>query len=124
MYKAFYGNSISIRCILINTRVISDEQIPDAEAPDLTFITSVLYLIMCPAGLPHAQGFSVRELALETQKNPAVAKQQLKAVLTQPGQMLVEARQHQPQELTQVHLDTHVHRTIANNNIYSAFTPG
>lgn len=54
-----------------------------------------MYLIVSPAGLPHAQRLRVRKLALETEKNPAVTEQQLKSVLTQPSQMLVKAWQHQ-----------------------------
>lgn len=61
-------------------------------------------LVVCPAGLPHAQGLRVRELPLEAQQNPAVAEEQLEPVLPEPGQVLVEARQHESQQLPQIHL--------------------
>lgn len=59
---------------------------------------------MGPAGLPHAQCLGVRELAFEAQQDPAVAEEQLEAVLPQPDQVLVEAGQHEAQQLPQVHL--------------------
>lgn len=61
-------------------------------------------LVVCPAGLPHAQSLGVGELSLEAQQDPAVAEEQLEAVLPEPGQMLVEVRQHEAQQLPQVHL--------------------
>lgn len=61
-------------------------------------------LVVCPAGLPHAQSLGVRELPFEAQQDPAVAEEQLEAVLPQPGQVLVEAGQHETQQLPQVHL--------------------
>lgn len=62
-------------------------------------------LVVCPAGLPHAQSLGVRELPFEAQQDPAVAEEQLEAVLPQPGQVLVEAGQHETQQLPQVHLE-------------------
>lgn len=62
-------------------------------------------LIVRPAGLPHAQGLGVGELSFEAEQDPAVAEEQLEAVLPQPGQVLVEARQHETQQLAQVHLE-------------------
>lgn len=59
---------------------------------------------MSPAGLPHAQRLRVGKLALEAEQNPAMTEQQLQAVLTKAHQVLVEARQHQTQKLSQVHL--------------------
>lgn len=61
---------------------------------------------MGPAGLPHAQCLRVGELSLEAQQDPAVAEEQLEAVLPQPEQVLVEAGQHEAQQLPQVHLQT------------------
>lgn len=61
-------------------------------------------LVVCPAGLPHAQGFGVGELSFEAEQDPAVAEEQLEAVLPQSGQVLVEAGQHEAQQLPQVHL--------------------
>lgn len=61
---------------------------------------------MGPAGLPHAQCLGVGELSLEAQQDPAVAEEQLEAVLPQPEQVLVEAGQHEAQQLPQVHLQT------------------
>ncbi|TNN66164.1 hypothetical protein EYF80_023642 [Liparis tanakae] len=58
-------------------------------------------LVVRPAGLPHAQGLGVGELSLEAEQDPAMAEEQLQAVLPQPGQVLVEARQHEAQQLTQ-----------------------
>lgn len=52
---------------------------------------------MCPAGLPHAQGFRVRELSFEAEQDPAMAEEKLEAILPQPGQVLVEAGQHETQ---------------------------
>uniref|UniRef100_A0A665TZ53 Uncharacterized protein n=1 Tax=Echeneis naucrates TaxID=173247 RepID=A0A665TZ53_ECHNA len=48
-------------------------------------------LVVCPAGLPHAQSLGVRELSLEAEQNPAVAEEQLEAVLPKSSQVLVEA---------------------------------
>ena len=62
------------------------------------------HLVVCPAGLPHAQGIVVGELPLEAEQHPAVAEEQLQAVLPQLGEVLVEPRQHQTQQLPQVHL--------------------
>lgn len=62
-------------------------------------------LVVCPAGLPHAQSLGVGELSFEAQQDPAVAEEQLEAVLPQPGQVLVEAGQHETQQLPQVHLE-------------------
>lgn len=61
-------------------------------------------LVVCPAGLPHAQSFGVGELSLEAEQDPAVAEEKLEAVLPESGQVLVEAGQHEPQQLPQVHL--------------------
>lgn len=61
-------------------------------------------LVVCPAGLPHAQCLCVGELSLEAEQDPAVAEQQLQAILSKAGQVLVEARQHEAQQLPQVHL--------------------
>lgn len=61
---------------------------------------------MSPAGLPHAQGLCVGKLALEAQQDPAVAEEQLQAVLPQQGQVLVEAGQHETQQFPQVHLES------------------
>ncbi len=61
-------------------------------------------LVVSPAGLPHAQSLGVGELSFEAEQDPAVAEQQLEAVLPQPGQVLVEAGQHETQQLPQVHL--------------------
>lgn len=51
-------------------------------------------LVVSPAGLPHAQGLSVGELAFEAQQDPAVTEEQLQAVLPQPSEVLVEPGQH------------------------------
>lgn len=61
-------------------------------------------LVVSPAGLPHAQGLRVRELSLKAEQDPAMAEEQLEPVLPEPGQVLVEARQHESQQLPQVHL--------------------
>lgn len=61
-------------------------------------------LVVSPAGLPHAQSLRVGELSLEAEQDPAVAEEQLEAVLTKPGQMVVEVGQHEAQQLPQVHL--------------------
>ncbi len=61
-------------------------------------------LVVCPAGLPHTQSLGVGELSLEAEQDPAMAEEQLQAVLPQPGEVLVEAGQHETQQLPQVHL--------------------
>lgn len=63
-------------------------------------------LVVSPAGLPHAQGLSVGKLAFEAQQDPAVAEEQLQAVLPQPGQVLVEPGQHETQQFPQIHLES------------------
>lgn len=68
---------------------------------------------MGPAGLPHAQCLGVGELSLEAQQDPAVAEEQLEAVLPQPEQVLVEAGQHEAQQLPQVHLQTGQRRSLS-----------
>lgn len=68
---------------------------------------------MGPAGLPHAQRLGVGELSLEAQQDPAVAEEQLEAVLPQPEQVLVEAGQHEAQQLPQVHLQTGQRRSLS-----------
>lgn len=67
-------------------------------------------LIVCPAGLPHAQSLGVGELSFEAEQDPAVAEEQLEAVLPQSGQVLVEAGQHETQQLPQVHLGSGAER--------------
>lgn len=62
-------------------------------------------LVVCPAGLPHAQSLGVGELSFETEQDPAVAEEQLEAILPEPGQVLVEAGQHETQQLPQIHLE-------------------
>lgn len=62
-------------------------------------------LVVCPAGLPHSQSLGVGELSFEAEQDPAVAEEQLEAVLPQPGEVLVEAGQHETQQLPQVHLE-------------------
>lgn len=52
-------------------------------------------LVVCPAGLPHAQSLCVGELPFEAEQDPAVAEEQLEAILSQPGQVLVEVGQHE-----------------------------
>lgn len=54
-------------------------------------------LVMCPTSLPHAQSLCVGELSFETEQDPAMAEEQLKAVLSQSGEVLVEAGQHETQ---------------------------
>lgn len=61
-------------------------------------------LVVCPAGLPHAQSLCVGELPFEAEQDPPVAEEQLEAVLPESGQVLVEAGQHETQQLPQVHL--------------------
>lgn len=61
-------------------------------------------LVVSPAGLPHAQSLGVGEFSFEAEQDPAVAEEQLEAVLPQPGQVLVEAGQHETQQLPKVHL--------------------
>lgn len=61
-------------------------------------------LVVSPAGLPHAQSLGVGKLAFKAQQDPAVAEEQLEAVLPQPGQVLVEAGKHESQQFPQVHL--------------------
>lgn len=69
----------------------------------------VVGLVVCPAGLPHAQSLRVGELSFEAEQDPAMAEEQLEAVLPQPGEVLVEAGQHETQQLPQVHqLPLHV----------------
>lgn len=63
------------------------------------------HLVVGPAGLPDAQGLSLRELPLETQQEPSVAEQQLEPILAQGDQVLVEARVGQPEQLPQVQLE-------------------
>ena len=70
-------------------------------------------LIVRPAGLPHAQSLGVGELSLEAEQDPAVAEEQLEAVLPQSGQVLVEAGQHETQQLPQVHLESEAERVHA-----------
>lgn len=65
---------------------------------------ALAHLVVGPAGLPDAQRLGLRELALETQQQPAVAKEHLQAVLPQRHQVLVEAQVRQPQQLPQVEL--------------------
>lgn len=67
-------------------------------------------LVVSPAGLPHAQGLSVGKLAFEAQQDPAVAEEQLQAVLPQPGQVLVEPGQHETQQFPQIHLESRAGR--------------
>ena len=66
-------------------------------------------LVVSPAGLPHAQSLGVGELSFEAEQDPAVAEEQLQAVLPQPGEVLVEAGQHEAQQLPQVHLEEDTH---------------
>ena len=77
-------------------------------------------LVVCPAGLPHAQGLGVGELSFEAEQDPAVAEEQLEAVLAQPGQVLVEAGQHETQQLPQVHLEAEREHTVlqTQSNIF------
>lgn len=62
------------------------------------------HLVVSPAGFPHAQRLGLGELALEAEQDPAVAEEHLQPILPQGTQVLVEARVHQPQQLTQVQL--------------------
>lgn len=62
-------------------------------------------LVVCPARLPHAQGLGVGELSLKAEQDPAMAEEELEAVLPEPGQVLVKTWQHEAQQLPQVHLE-------------------
>ena len=49
----------------------------------------VSHLVVSPAGLPHVQGLGVGELSFEAEQDPAVAEEQLQAVLPQPDRKSV-----------------------------------
>lgn len=58
------------------------------------------YLVVSPAGFPYPQSLGIGELPLEAEEDPAVAEEHLEAVLPEGDQVVVEARMHQPQQLS------------------------
>lgn len=60
---------------------------------------------MSPARFPHAQRLGLWKFTFEAEEDPTVAEKHLQAVLSQAGKVLVEARVHEPQQLSQVHLE-------------------
>lgn len=62
-------------------------------------------LVVSPARFPHAQSLSIWKFTFKTEEDPTVTEKHLQAILSQGRKVLVEARVHEPQQLSQVHLE-------------------